>query len=179
MTVTCPNCGNEITAPKRKKKSIKCPYCDMGGLELGLDYFDENGNPKLSFSEKHPTLTKAGYLTLAAAGGVFLWWMRNKDRPIEEIDPMSFTSLENTPEKIIDSPIEEAETSTGSDLLPIDSEEAQKRLLHYDLQKRHLPVNQRASEAKRKEANDLGIDIGNEYTIVDSYDRPYRKKQEA
>ena len=89
---------------------------------------------------------------------------------------MSFTSLENTPEKIIDSPIEEAETSAGSDLLPIDSEEAQKRLLHYDLQKRHLPVNQRASEAKRKEANDLGIDIGNEYTIVDSYDRPYRKK---
>ena len=33
MTVTCPNCGSEIPIPNRKKKSIKCPYCDMGGLE--------------------------------------------------------------------------------------------------------------------------------------------------
>lgn len=44
MTVTCPNCGSEIPVPNRKKKSIQCPYCDMGGLELDLDYFDEESN---------------------------------------------------------------------------------------------------------------------------------------
>ena len=36
MTVTCPNCGSEIPVPNRKKKSIQCPYCDMGGLNLTL-----------------------------------------------------------------------------------------------------------------------------------------------
>ena len=51
MTVTCPNCGSEIPVPNRKKKSIQCPYCDMGGLEFDLDYFDEESNqPVLNFS---------------------------------------------------------------------------------------------------------------------------------
>lgn len=63
MTVTCPNCGSEIPVPTRKKKSIQCPYCDMGGLELDLDYFDEESNQPVtgwrSFEFQHPRAAKA------------------------------------------------------------------------------------------------------------------------
>lgn len=51
-TVICPNCGHEISVPKKKVSSIKCPKCNMDGLELGLDYFDENDKPKKIFLQK-------------------------------------------------------------------------------------------------------------------------------
>lgn len=105
MTVICPNCGNEITAPKHKKKSIKCPYCDMGGLELGLDYFDEEDNPKLSswesFSAEHPKIAKGlkatGALAILglAAGSVI---KSSLDNLVEETpaDDSQSTNLDNT-----------------------------------------------------------------------------------
>lgn len=56
-TVICPNCGHEISVPKKKVSSIKCPKCNMDGLELGLDYFDENDEPRKSFFKRHPKAT--------------------------------------------------------------------------------------------------------------------------
>lgn len=35
-TVICPNCGHEFSVPKKKVSSIKCPKCNMDGLELVL-----------------------------------------------------------------------------------------------------------------------------------------------
>lgn len=191
MTVTCPNCGSEIPIPNRKKKSIQCPYCDMGGLELDLDYFDEeNGQPVTgwkSFEFQHPRAAKAvkatGYAAVAAmlaVGGIEL----AKDKfaeltaspEVESADtsPIPAPSTDSSSDSY--SPEETTQENISADLLPIDSKEASDRLLHYDLQKRHLPKNQKASTAKREQANAIGIDIGTEYTLVDPYDRPYRKK---
>ena len=172
-TVICPNCGNEISVPKRKASSIKCPHCNMDGLELGLDYFDENDNPRKSFLKRHSKETAAAALFIAGlAGKAFLWWLDNRDNlqsvPVLESNSSDETFAESSNEALTE--------STTSQLIPIDSEEAAQRLVHYNLNKRRLPENQRASAAKREEASALGIDIGNEYTIVDPYDRPNRKK---
>ena len=186
MTVICPNCGGEIAVPKKKTKSIKCPHCDMAGLDFGLDYFDEEDNPKkfslMNFASEHPKTTKATIAAALMAGRAIRWWMKNKDLFTEEptteyaITPNSVGS--DFPEENVPA-MDSLQNSNPLDLLPIDSEEAREKMLHYNLKKRRLPENQRASVAKREEANRLGIDIGDKYTLVDPYDRPYRKKQEA
>lgn len=171
-TVVCPNCGCNFSVPKKKVSSISCPYCDMARLEFGLDYFDENDNPKEPFSKRHPELTAAGLLGLGLAGKALLLLLDNKGNILPSPESTADSSTDYQAASIAETDLE----SKASNLLPIDSEEASERLLHYNLSKRHLPKNQRASAAKREEANLLGIDIGNEYTLVDSYDRPYRKK---
>lgn len=172
-TVICPNCGHEISVPKKKVSSIKCPKCNMDGLELGLDYFDENDDPKKPFLKRHSKETAAAALFIAGlAGKAFLWWLDNRNT-MQSVPVSESNSSDNT---LAESSNEALAESTTSQLIPIDSEEATQRLIHYNLNKRRLPENQRASAAKREEANALGIDIGNEYTIVDPYDRPNRKK---
>lgn len=78
-TVICPNCGHEISVPKKKVSSIKCPKCNMDGLELGLDYFDENDEPRKSFFKRHPKATAAALFAGWLAGKGILWWLNNKN----------------------------------------------------------------------------------------------------
>jgi len=171
-TVICPNCGHEFSVPKKKVSSIKCPKCNMDGLELGLDYFDENDEPRKSFFKRHPKATAAALFAGWLAGKGILWWLNNKNEllsgPVQGADSSDELPAEASCETVTE--------GTSSELIPIDSEEAAQRLVHYNFNKRRLPENQRASAAKREEANALGIDIGTEYTIVDPYDRQNRKK---
>lgn len=171
-TVICPNCGHEISVPKKKVSSIKCPKCNMDGLELGLDYFDENDEPRKSFFKRHPKATAAALFAGWLAGKGILWWLNNKN----ELLSGPVQGADSSDELPAGASCETVTEGTSLELIPIDSEEAAQRLVHYNLNKRKLPENQRASAAKREEANALGIDIGNEYTIVDPYDRPNRKK---
>ena len=164
MTVTCPNCGSEIPAPKRKKKSIKCPYCDMGGLELGLDYFDEKDNPKQSFSEKHPQIIKVGCLVFTGACIVFDWWMKNKELFVDESAPEMFVSSDSSAHAV--EPV--TAIDTNEELLAPDSKEAKERLGQRKMHLRVLVNGQKASPEKQAEANEMNIDLQGKYTLVDS-----------
>ena len=57
MTLTCPNCGNDIPIPKRMVKTIKCPFCKD---KFGVEYADEEGNPPKYFWDKHPEGNRGG-----------------------------------------------------------------------------------------------------------------------
>lgn len=188
MTVTCPNCGSEIPVPNRKKKSIQCPYCDMGGLELDLDYFDEeNGQPVTgwrSFEFQHPRAAKAvkatGYAAVAAmlaVGGIEL----AKDKIAE---------LTTSPEtKSADKPlIPESSTddSLSDSCVPeetnsyISPDEYDSVLRQHDLSIRNLGENRVHSPEKEKQAADLGIKLPPHQTIVNQFPQHHRvKKQES
>ena len=144
MTVTCPNCGGEIPDPKRKKKSIKCPYCDMGGLELGLDYFDEKDNPKQSFSEKHPQIIKVGCLVFTGACIVFDWWMKNKELFVDESAPEMFASSDSSAHAV--EPV--TAIDTNEEPLAPASKEAKERLGQRKMHLRVLVNGQKASPEK-------------------------------
>ena len=171
MTVVCPNCGNEITAPKHKKKSVKCPYCDMGGLELGLDYFDEEDNPRqfslINFAAEHPKTTRAALIGLVTAARTFAWWMENKELFAEENIPQmpitSTVSAQNT-----ESLAEPTADDTISEPLNPHSEEAKKRLGQRKMHLRILVNGQKASPEKQAEADEMNIDLQGKYTLVDS-----------
>ena len=149
---------------------VRCNALDR--VHIGLDYFDENDEPRKSFFKRHPKATAAALFAGWLAGKGILWWLDNKN----ELLSGPVQGADSSDELPAGASCETVTEGTSLELIPIDSEEAAQRLVHYNLNKRRLPENQRASAAKREEANALGIDIGNEYTIVDPYDRQNRKK---
>jgi hypothetical protein len=188
MTVTCPNCGSEIPVPNRKKKSIQCPYCDMGGLELDLDYFDEESNQPVtgwrSFEFQHPRAAKAvkatGYTAVAAmlaVGGIEL----AKDK-IAELTTSPETKSADEP-LIPESP---ADNSLSDSSVPeatnsyISPDEYDSVLRQHDLSIRNLGENRVHSPEKEKQAADLGIKLPPHQTIVNPFPQHHRvKKQES
>jgi hypothetical protein len=179
MTVICPNCGGEITAPKKKAKTIKCPHCDMAGLEFGLDYFDEEDNPKQSFFEKHPKLTKAGYATFAGACTLFVWWLKNKDlfteEPTTECDSIGDSRTKTFPgEYISPDPVQENTPA------PVNPEDYDSVLRKHGLSIRNMRENRFHSPEKEEQANAIGIKLKPNQTLVNEFSQHYRvKKQEA
>lgn len=165
MTVICPNCGGEITAPKKKAKSIKCPHCDMAGLDFGLDYFDEKDNVKQPFSEKHPKLTQAGRVAFAGGCAAFVWWMKNRelfvDKPASEV----FTNA--TSSTTIEPDIDAVANDFATEPLDPNSNEAKERLGQRKMHLRVLVNGQKASPEKQAEANKMNIDLQGKYTLVD------------
>ena len=188
LTVTCPNCGSEIPVPNRKKKSIQCPYCDMGGLELDLDYFDEESNQPVtgwrSFEFQHPRAAKAvkatGYTAVAAmlaVGGIEL----AKDK-IAELTTSPETKSADEP-LIPESP---ADNSLSDSSVPeatnsyISPDEYDSVLRQHDLSIRNLGENRVHSPEKEKQAADLGIKLPPHQTIVNPFPQHHRvKKQES
>lgn len=189
MTVVCPNCGSEIPIPNRKKKSIKCPYCDMGGLELDLDYFDEeNGQPVTgwkSFEFQHPHAAKAvkatGYAAVAAmlaVGGIEL----AKDKIAE-------LTASPEAESVDDPPIPESSTdaSSSDSYVPkktnsyISPDDYDSVLRKHGLSIRNLGENRVHSPEKAKQAADLGLPpLDPHQTIVNGFEQHHRvKKQES
>ena len=185
MTVTCPNCGSEIPVPTRKKKSIQCPYCDMGGLELDLDYFDEESNQPVtrwrSFEFQHPRAVKAtGYAAMAAmlaVGGIEL----AKDKIAELTTSPETKSADeplipesSTDDSLSDSCVPEATNSY------ISPDEYDSVLRQHDLSIRNLGENRVHSPEKEKQAADLGIKLPPHQTIVNPFPQHHRvKKQES
>lgn len=188
MTVACPNCGSEIPVPTRKKKSIQCPYCDMGGLELDLDYFDEESNQPVtgwrSFEFQHPRAAKAvkatGYAAMAAVlavGGIEL----AKDKIAELTTSPETKSADeplipesSTDDSLSDSCVPEATNSY------ISPDEYDSVLRQHDLSIRNLGENRVHSPEKEKQAADLGIKLPPHQTIVNPFPQHHRvKKQES
>lgn len=189
MTVTCPNCGSEIPIPNRKKKSIQCPYCDMGGLELDLDYFDEeNGQPVTgwrSFEFQHPRAAKAvkatGYAAVAAmlaVGGIEL----AKDKIAELTTSPETKSADeplipesSTDDSLSDSCVPEATNAY------ISPDEYDSVLRKHGLSIRNLGENRVHSPEKAKQAADLGLPpLDPHQTIVNGFEQRHRvKKQES
>lgn len=189
MTVTCPNCGSEIPIPNRKKKSIQCPYCDMGGLELDLDYFDEeNGQPVTgwrSFEFQHPRAAKAvkatGYAAVAAmlaVGGIEL----AKDKIAELTTSPETKSADeplipesSTDDSLPDSCVPEATNSY------ISPDEYDSVLRKHGLSMRNLGEKRFHSLEKAKQAADLGLPpLDPHQTIVNGFEQHHRvKKQES
>ncbi len=177
MTVVCPNCGSEITVPKRKKKFIKCPSCDMDGLEFGLDYFDENDDPKLSpwekFSKEHPKVAKgletAGALAILglAVGSAI---KSGLDNIVEEVPPDNNSILPDE-----NHPVAE---SVPENTPPLVNPENYDSVLHkHGLSLRNLGENRFHSPEKEKQATDLGIKLNPHQTIVNPFPRHYRVKK--
>lgn len=188
MTVTCPNCGSEIPVPNRKKKSIQCPYCDMGGLELDLDYFDEESNQPVTgwkiFEFQHPRAAKAvkatGYTAVAAmlaVGGIEL----AKDRIAELTTSPETKSADEPliPESPTDNSLSDSSVpeETNSYISPDEYDSA---LRQHDLSIRNLGENRVHSPEKEKQAADLGIKLPPHQTIVTPFPQHHRvKKQES
>lgn len=179
MTVICPNCGSGIAAPKKKVKTIKCPNCDMAGLDFGLDYFDEEDNPKRSFSEKHPKLTKAGYVAFAGACTAFVWWMKNKDLFTEESIPEHTPIAGSSSEPLLEDSIP-AEQIRTNDSAYVNPEDYDSILREHGLSIRNLSKNRTHSPEKGKQATALGINLPPHQTIVNPFSQHHRvKKQEV
>ena len=180
MTVICPNCGGEITAPKKKVKSIKCPRCDMAGLDFGLDYFDEGDNPKQSFSEKHPKLTQAGCAAFAGACTVFALWAKNKDlftaEPTTEYTPIADSDSKTFPEE--NTPANPIQTNAQAYVNPDDYESV---LREHGLSFRNLGESRFRSIDKEKQIIALGMKgLDPHITVVDPFPQHHRvKKQEV
>ncbi len=183
MTVVCPNCGNEITAPKRKKKSVKCPYCDMDGLELGLDYFDEEDNPRqfslINFATEHPKTTRAALIGLATAARTLAWWMENKELFADEVPsesaPIVSTSRNAIPEETTQV-VEPAQESTPPLL---DSSDYDSVLRKHNLSFRNLGESRFRSQEKEKQVIALGMKgLDPHITVVNSFDQHHKVKKQ-
>ena len=174
MTLTCPNCGNDIPIPKRMVKTIKCPFCKD---KFGVEYADEEGNPPKYFWDKHPEATKAIAVAVPIISKVALWVIQHWDElfPSKELSEFSDVSCNSIDQPSCE-PNPEAISEQTTEWISVDSPEGEYKLAHYGLNKRRLPKNHSASPAKKQEAHDLGIDIGNEYTLVDPYNKPYKSK---
>lgn len=175
-TVICPNCGGAISIPKKKASSIKCPTCDMDGLALGLDYFDENDNPKKSFLERHPKAAAGALFAGWLIGKGLLWWLNNKDElsssPAPAADSSNEPLAEPYCETVTESISEKAETHMNLDAYDT-------KIVDHPMSVRNLSENQFPSLEKQKQARDLGIDLGLHQTIVDSHpQRHHTKKSE-
>ena len=173
-TVTCPNCGSEIPVPKKKVSSIKCPRCNMDGLELGLDYFDENDEPKKSFFKRHPKAAVAVLFAGWLAGKGILWWLNNKDElpssPALETDSFN----EPMTDSITDSETISEKTETHMNLDDYDT-----KVVNHPISIRNLSENQFPSMEKIKQAHDMGITLGVHQTIVNEHpQRHHTKKSE-
>lgn len=188
MTVTCPNCGSEISVSNRKKKFVKCPNCDMAGLELGLDYFDEESNQPVtgwkSFEFQHPRAAKAvkatGYaavVAMLAVGGIEL----AKDKFAELT---ASPEVESANEPLI--PESSTDDSLSDSCVPeetnsyISPDEYDSVLRQHGLSIRNLGENRVHSPEKEKQANNLGMKLPPHQTIVNPFPQHHRvKKQES
>ena len=136
----------------------------MAGLDFGLDYFDEEDNPRkfslTNFIVEHPKTTAMGLL--AAYHGI-KWWMENRelfvDDSVTEISAASI-SAEPVPEVSMNDSVAEH--------LDPNSEEAKERLGQRKMHLRILVNGQKASPQKQAEANEMNIDLQGKYTLVDS-----------
>lgn len=172
--VVCPNCGSKISVPKRKVSSIKCPKCNIDGLELGLDYFDENDSPRKSFLKRHKKEITAATLFVAwLAGKGLLFWLNNKNEPSSSPTIASDSSNES----LTESSCEAVTESISENAMDISAYDA--KTIEHPVSIRNLPENRFPSMEKVKQAHDMGIDLGLHQTIVDSYQqRHYTRKTE-
>lgn len=176
-TVICPNCGHEISVPKRKVSSIKCQNCDMDGLELGLDYFDETDTPKESFLKRHPKVVAAGLFAIGLAGKGLIWWLDHKDEfssgPVLEVDSYNESLTESMPLET------DSDTISEKPEAHMNLDDYDAKIVNHPMVVRNLSEDRFPSLEKKKQARDLGIELGLHQTIVDSYpQRHYTKKTE-
>lgn len=149
----------------------------MDGLELGLDYFDENDNPRKPFLKRHKKEITAATLFVAwLAGKGLLFWLNNKDElsssPTIASDSSNESLTESSCEAVTESISEKVETHMNLD-------DYDTKIVNHPMSVRNLSENHFPSLEKQKQARDLGIELGLHQTIVDSYpQRHYTKKTE-
>ena len=85
MTVTCPNCRNEISVSKFMPVSVRCKKCkSVFNVEYNPDELGFWGKQKLkcnNFSIAHPNITKAAKITIGLAIAAGLTKLALDSRP--------------------------------------------------------------------------------------------------